>query len=240
VWGTPTGGATDPHAAYSGSKILAQVLDGDYDPQTTAVLKMPPIDVDRYTDVRLQYRRWLAVEDSHYDQAKILANGSQAWINYTANNGDSSSTHHIDKEWRFHDVSLTPFFYGHTLQVAFTLNSDPGLQLGGWQLDDVCVVANPNSICGDGVKTVTESCDEGSANSDTPDHCRTWCKLPGCGDGIVDTGEECDESGGTATCSDKCKIITVASDGCCSTGGGGAGSLTLGIGIVALLRRRRR
>ncbi|MEO8549918.1 MAG: hypothetical protein ABI678_08085, partial [Kofleriaceae bacterium] len=117
MWGTPSGGATDPHAAFSGTKILAQVLDGDYAPQTHSYLAMPPIDVGRYTDVRLQYRRWLAVEDSHYDQAKISANGGQTWVNFTANIGDSSSTHHIDKEWRFHDVSLTPFFFGHTLNV---------------------------------------------------------------------------------------------------------------------------
>lgn len=240
VWGTATSGSTDPHAAFSGTKIIAQVLNGDYAPQTSSVLKMPPIDVGRYTDVRLQYRRWLAVEDSHYDQAKILANGAQAWINTTANIGDSSSTHHIDKEWAFHDVSLTPFFFGHTLQVEFTLDSDPGLNLGGWQLDDVCVVANPNSICGDGVKTVTESCDEGSANADLPDHCRTYCKAPACGDNIIDTGEECDEGGPTATCSDKCKNITVAPAGCCSASGGGAGSLVLGIGVLALFRRRQR
>lgn len=238
-WGTPSAGATDPHAAFSGTKILAQVLDGDYAPQSRSYLAMPPVDVGRYTDVRLQYRRWLAVEDSHYDQAKITANGAQTWINYTANMGDSSSTHTIDREWRFHDVSLTPFFYGHTLNIEFSLASDEGLNLGGWSLDDVCVVANPNSICGDGVKTVTESCDDGSANADLPDHCRTYCKAPACGDSIVDTGEECDEGSGTETCSAMCKVITVEDGGCCSTSGG-SGSLVLSIGVLGLLRRRRR
>ena len=32
-WGTPTSGATDPHEAYSGTKILAQVLNGNYEPK---------------------------------------------------------------------------------------------------------------------------------------------------------------------------------------------------------------
>jgi len=239
MWGTPSGGATDPHAAYSGTKILAQVLDGDYTPQTHAFLAMPPIDVGRYTDVRLQYRRWLAVEDSHYDQAKISANGSQTWVNFTANLGDSSSTHHIDKEWRFHDVSLTPFFFGHTLNVEFSLSSDEGLNLGGWALDDVCVVANPNSICGDGIKTLTESCDDGSANSDSPDHCRTYCKAPACGDSIVDTGEECDEGSGNEVCSAQCTLLTVQDGGCCSASGG-SGSLVLSLGVLGLVFRRRR
>ena len=239
AWGTPAGGATDPHAAFSGGKIIAQVLDGDYAPTTSSWLQMPPVDVGRYTDVRLQYRRWLAVEDSHYDKATIQANGAQTWVNYTANIGDSSSTHHIDKEWRFQDVSLTPAFFGHTLNVRWSLVSDEGLNLGGWQIDDVCVVANPNSICGDGVKTNTESCDEGSANADLPNKCRTYCKLPACGDGIVDVGEECDQGSATDTCSATCKVIAVDTGGCCSASGG-SGSLVLGLGVILLAMRRRR
>ena len=32
-------------------------------------------------------------------------------------------------------------------------------------MDDVCVVANPYAICGDGVRTSTEQCDNGAANN---------------------------------------------------------------------------
>jgi len=239
-WGTPASGLENPHAAFSGTHVLAQNLNGNYAPSTTSTLSLPPIDVGKYTDVRLQYRRWLTVEDSHFDQATIKANGKQVWINSTANMGDSSSTHHLDKEWRFQDVSLTPFFFSHTLKLQFGLTSDPGLEFGGWTLDDVCVVANPNSICGDGIKTLTESCDNGSANADAPDKCRTYCKLPQCGDGIVDTGEECDAGGSaSATCDDKCKAIAVADGGCCSASGG-AGSLVLSLGVLATAVRRRR
>jgi len=239
TWGTPASGLNNPHAAFSGSHVLAQDLNTDYAPSTQSTLSMPPVDVGKYTDVRLQYRRWLTVEDSHFDQATIKANGAQVWINTTANMGDSSSTHHLDREWRFHDVSLTPFFFGHTLNIQFGLASDQGLQFGGWTLDDVCVVANPNSICGDGIKTLTESCDNGSANADAPDKCRTFCKLPQCGDGIVDTGEECDAGSGNATCDDKCKNVVVANTGCCSASGG-AGSLVLSLGVLGLALRRRR
>jgi hypothetical protein len=239
-WGMPTNGLDNPHAAFSGNHVLAQDLDGDYAPSTQSTLAMPVVDVGTYTDVRLQYRRWLTVEDSHFDQATIKANGKQVWINTTANMGDSSSTHHLDKEWRFQDVSLTPFFFGHKLELEFGLASDEGLQFGGWALDDVCIVANPNSICGDGIKTVTESCDDGPANADAPDKCRTFCKLPQCGDSIVDTGEECDSGGASATCDDKCNNIVVADSGCCSASGG-TGSLVLSLGVLlTALRRRRR
>lgn len=239
-WGTPTTGATDPHEAYSGTKILAQVLNGDYAPKSESWVETPEIDVGRYTDVRLQYRRWLGVEDSHFDQAQILANGNRAWINYTENNGDNSATQHIDKEWRFHDVALSPAFTGHKLKVRWDLKSDPGLQFGGWQLDDVCIVANPNSICGDGVKTPTEQCDNGSANGDLPDLCRTDCRTPVCGDGIVDTGEQCDDgSAGSPECTTMCQQITPPGGGCCSTGAG-QGSVLLALFVGGALVRRRR
>ena len=239
-WGTPTGGSTDPHAAYSGSKILAQKLDGDYAAKDRAWLKTPTIDIGQYSDVRLQYRRWLAAEDSHFDQAKITANDKQVWLNYTANMGDASSIHHVDREWRFHDVALSTHFTGHKVQVGWEITSDEGLELGGWQLDDVCIVANPDAICGDGVKTPTEQCDNGADNKDAPNLCHTDCRLPTCGDLYLDTGEQCDEGGATDNCSSKCEIIEPIDSGCCSTSGG-AGSLALsGLVGMFLFRRRRK
>lgn len=238
-WGTPTGGSTDPHAAYSGSKILAQKLDGDYNAKERSWVKTPVIDVGQYSDVRLQYRRWLAAEDSHFDQAKITANDKQVWLNYTANMGDSSSIHHVDREWRFHDVALSSHFTGHKVQIGWEITSDEGLELGGWQLDDVCIVANPDAICGDGVKTPTEQCDNGADNKDAPNLCHTDCRLPTCGDNYLDTGEQCDEGGATDTCSSKCEIIEPIDTGCCSTSGG-TGSLALSGFVGLLLLRRRR
>jgi uncharacterized protein (TIGR03382 family) len=242
TWGTPTSGATDPHAAYSGTHILAQTLDGNYNPGQTTWVMSPEIDFHPYSDVRLQYRRWLAVEDSHYDQAVIFANEQNVWGNTTQDIGDSSSYHHLDKEWRFHDVPLSPYIYGKKVSVKWSLKSDDGLELGGWQLDDVCIVANPNSICGDGIKTFTEGCDDGPANADEAGKCRTDCHLPMCGDFILDDNEQCDEGKtGSSRCSSECKLLALDGGGCCSASGGGAGSSVLAgfVGVIVLRRRRR-
>ena len=242
AWTMPSGGATNPHAAYSGTHIMAQAPGMDYAPNLNTWLQLPDLDVGPYTNVRLQYRRWLAVEDSHFDQARIEANGKTAWLNYTQNMGDSSSIAHLDKEWRFHDVPLSGYFTGHTLQLAWHLKSDAGLQYAGWSLDDVCVVADPTSICGDGVRSEYEECDNGSSNADKPDQCRTWCRLPTCGDGIVDSQEECDDGpAGSKTCTSKCTAIPPApGGGCCSAAGGGGSSLWLAAVLAGLLARRRR
>jgi len=53
-------------------------------------------------------------------------------------------------------------------------NAD-ALGLGGWAIDDVCVVANVDGVCGDGKITAHETCDHGADNADAPDACRSWC-----------------------------------------------------------------
>jgi len=242
VWGAPTAGATDPHAAFSGSHAMVQVLNGDYAPKSSSYVRMPPIDIGQWSDVHLQYRRWLAVEDSHFDQARVTVGGIQAWVNFTANMGDSSATQHIDREWRFHDVPVSGYQTGHRLDIAWDLTSDEGLQFGGWALDDVCVVANVNSVCGDGVVSAHEQCDDGPGNADVPDACRTYCQMPACGDQIVDKGEECDTGPtGDGICTADCKLVKPPSlGGCCSASRGAGGSWVLAVAVLGLALRRRR
>jgi hypothetical protein len=241
-WGVPAAGATDPHAAFSGSHALVQVLDGDYKASKSSYVKLPPIAIGQWTDVHLQYRRWLAVEDSHFDQARITVGGQPAWVNFTQNAGDSSATQHIDREWRFHDVVVSGYQAGHTLEIGWDLTSDEGLEFGGWTIDDVCVVANVNGVCGDGVVTVHETCDNGAGNADVPNACRTWCQLPSCGDAIVDDGEACDVGTvGNGQCTATCEVVEAPSlGGCCSAARGAGSSCALGALVLGLVLRRRR
>ena len=242
VWGVPSGGPSDPHAAFSGTHALIQVLNGDYAPKSSSYVGMPAIDIGQWSDVHLQYRRWLTVEDSHFDQARILVGGQPAWVNFTANMGDSSSTQHIDREWRFHDVPLSGYQPGHMLEIKWDLTSDEGLQFGGWALDDVCVVANVNSVCGDGLIGPHEKCDNGPNNADAPNACRTYCLLPACGDKIVDNGEECDSGPtGDDNCTAECKLVKPPElGGCCSASRGAGGSCGLAAVVLGLVLRRRR
>jgi uncharacterized protein (TIGR03382 family) len=156
--------------------------------------------------------------------------------------GDSSSIHHIDKEWRFHDVPLSGKTFGTKLTVSFDVTSDEGLELGGWQLDDLCIVANVNSICGDGIKSPTEACDEGTENTNLPNRCRTYCGLPACGDAIVDDGEECDDGiDGSSDCTETCMSKTGGElSGCCSTGRGPGSAIALAFLVGLFLFRPRR
>lgn len=57
-----------------------------------------------------------------------------------------------------------------------------------------CDLGAFESICGDGVISGDEACDDGDDNSDVlADTCRSsTCGTASCGDGVVDSGEECD------------------------------------------------
>ena len=237
-------GTTDPHVAFSGQSALVQAPGSDYAPNQR--------DVGEHAGDRRRplQRRAPAVPalargrgQRDFDQATITANGSAAWVNATATVGaEPSNLDHIDKEWRFQDVPLSGHFAGHSLVVGWQLASDPRVELGGWALDDVCVVANPDSICGDGVKTATEQCDSGPGNADAPDACRTDCTAPACGDGIVDTGEDCDDgpANGRSACSTECHLQTIGQvGGGCDAGPSGAGGWLLALAVAGLLVRRR-
>ncbi|MEZ4398667.1 MAG: hypothetical protein R3B06_01515 [Kofleriaceae bacterium] len=217
-WGppAPTGTSGDPTAAASGSNLVGQDLRGDgrYARNSIEQLSSPVIDVAGYQGVRLQFKRWLTVEDGFYDKATIVANATTVWSNHASASVDAS-THSLDREWRDQDVDLAAAITGDTVQVHFTLASDEGLEFGGWNLDDFCIMA------------------------------RTGGPLAGvCGDGTVDTGEACDD-GNTASgdgCSATCTVEPGEDGGgCCSTGAEPRGALLLGLatGLVALRRRRR-
>jgi len=245
-WGVPVGAGGDPADAYSGDNVLGMAIDaasgGVYVPKVNTWVKSPAIDTGHYSDVRLQFRRWLGVEDGFYDKATIWANGEIAWQNLGSGQSLDASKHTRDHEWVFRDVPLSAHIANQSVELQFDLASDEGLEFGGWTLDDLCVVADPNAICGDGTINGYEQCDDGDGNADASDACRLNCRRPACGDGIVDGTEGCDD--GNIGDADGCSAICTVEDdgGCCSANDDPAAALAplAMIGAALLLRRRRR
>ncbi len=219
MWGEANGSATngDPAEAFSGEHVFGNDLalmgqfNGLYQPNKVNYAAMPVVDVQGHTNVRLQYRRWLNVEDAHFDQASIKVGDTVVWQNLDSDEGDGSSTQHQDREWRFHDVDLSEVISAEgTVEVRFEIASDGGLEMGGWTLDDVCIVAlvEPPPCQGD-------ACGEGGVGG------------AGGGDAANDLEDpELTPEGGCA---------------CRATAAGRDGDLLWGLSLLALfgLRRRR-
>ena len=222
--GAPAGLGGDPRAAYAGSGVLGVDLTGDghYAVSATSFAESPEIDLGGRTEVRLQYRRWLGVEDAFYDRARVLVNGAPVWVNYASpTEPQSQGVNHTDKEWRFADVDLAPQAAAGKVKLRFELESDPGLEFAGWNVDDVCIVSAakpaPGPACGNGAVDAGEACDDG--NVVDGDGCSASCAAePGGGDG--DGAEP---------------------GGCCGAGSRPGGALALsGLVLGLALRRRRR
>jgi cysteine-rich repeat protein len=223
-WGRPTTTASsDPGAAYEGTSILgtdlgAGTADGLYEPNSVASAMSPMVTIDGdWTQVRLQYRRWLAVEDAFYDHAKIVVDGQERWQNLRTTAED---THHRDREWRFHDLDLTADAADGRVQIRFHLDADEGLEFGGWSIDRLCIVAVGEPACGDGYVTPGEACDDG--NLTDGDGCSATCEVEDEEPGPDGPGADDDGAG------------------CCSTSGGPVGGpVALALATVLGLRRRR-
>jgi cysteine-rich repeat protein len=213
--GVPAGLGGDPKVAFGGSNVFGLDLtqDGVYTANLTSTFaESPEIDLKGNTQVRLQYQRWLGVEDGFYDKASISANGTQVWNNFTSpTDPQFDEINHQDKEWRFQDVDLSAQAATGKIKLRFDLSSDQGLEFGGWTMDDVCVVA----VTGIGAT---------------------------CGNTQVDDGEQCDDGNRVDGdgCSANCQDEDGGGGGCCSSSSNPVGALAMSLLTIGLVLRRRR
>jgi cysteine-rich repeat protein len=122
----------------------------------------------------------------------------------------SGTTHHVDLEWRFHDVELTQHVVNGSLQVKFEVSTDGGLEMGGWNIDDFCIVGYDPPVCGNGAVEAGEECDDG--NLFDGDGCSATC--------TAETG-----SGGSAGSGGAGAVGGSAGSGGVAGGVGGTGAL---------------
>ena len=154
-----------------------------------------------------------------------------------------------------------------TLQYA--LDSDGGLELGGWTVDGLCVIQVVESFCGDSMTSGDEECDDG--NQEDGDGCDATCMLedpdPTGDDTGADTGDDTgadtgdddpdttagdgasvdgtvsatspDPTGADETSTGDTEEDNASDDGCGCTSARGPTGLLALFGLLALRRRRR-
>jgi hypothetical protein len=139
-FGTSQGVAwADPQNAVSGLNCYGNDLgntigttnwNGAYAANVENYLRSPMIDCTGKTGVKLRFKRWLTVEEAQFDQATIKVNGVLVWENPQVG-------HLVDTAWQTVEYSLPMADNNPAVQLEWGMNSDAGLQLGGWNIDDV-------------------------------------------------------------------------------------------------------
>lgn len=142
-WGPPNNGGqgqNDPLTAWSGDNVRGNDLDGTsnqsgkYPANVSNQMDSPTVDCTNRPRIELQMRRWLTVEEGIYDTSIIYANGNEVYRNQ--DNG-----HTLDAEWKPYSLDIsTDAGNNPAAQVRFEINSDGGLEYGGWTIDDFQIV----------------------------------------------------------------------------------------------------
>ena len=153
--GRPLGRAGDPPKPFSGDFVLGTTLrdSGRYPAGSTAITT-EALDLSAYTDLHLQFRRWLTVEERTADRAAIAVDGKLVWQN------SAEGFDHVDREWRFVDV---PMPAGE--RITFSIDANSSTELGGWNLDDLCVVTYEPNACAGCEPPPSDGCCSGSGSS---------------------------------------------------------------------------
>jgi hypothetical protein len=146
-WGPPGGRSGDPSVAASGTHIWGNDItpednwNGAYQPDVHNVLRSGSIAVGSARNVHLQFRRWLTVEDGYFDEAWIAVNGTTVWTQYDSPSQDDANEHHEDYQWAFRSYDISNLIEADGLvEIEWHLESDGGLELGGWNIDDVVLI----------------------------------------------------------------------------------------------------
>lgn len=153
AYGQPTGGGSnnlDPTSGFTGPNVYGYNLAGDYPNNLTPTqyLTTTAIDLTGYSNLVLEFRRWLGVESSTFDKATVdaSANGS-TWSNVWSH---TATTAIRDTSWQALSYPLPAALNGSAnARIRWGMGvTDGSVTYPGWNIDDVRITgvqapANP-------------------------------------------------------------------------------------------------
>ena len=141
-FGVPEGnGDLDPTSGFSGRNVYGYNLAGNYaDDIPEYFLTTTALDFSIYKNVQLIFQRWLGVENSTYDHAKIeISNDGSNWESIWSHN---TTAHIEDDSWQEISLDISSVADRNSaVYVRWGMGpSDGSLNFSGWNIDDVLFV----------------------------------------------------------------------------------------------------
>jgi len=139
-YGVPGGESGDPSVAGGGFRCWGNDLaignfNGAYQNDVHNFLRSPSIDCSNSTSTFLRFKRWLTVQRSPSDRARIRVNGQIVWVN-------PSSANLIDENWTEVEYDISSLADGNpSVEIEFSLLTNGSQTFGGWTVDDVEIVS---------------------------------------------------------------------------------------------------
>lgn len=137
-WGVPTSG---PNSAFSGEKLWATNLSGNYDNRTDAYIETPPIFIPEGKDAILSFNHWVDMEGTttlwDYGQVLISKDDGETWTNITPT--PEGKYGRRAQAWASEEIFLSGYS-GETIKIRFFFHSDTSGTYSGWYIDDVYVM----------------------------------------------------------------------------------------------------
>jgi len=142
-FGIPQGGggpeSYDPTSGYTGSNVYGYNLAGNYgNDMPEYKLTTSAIDCKLAENVTLGFYRWLGVEGSSFDHAKVqVSNNGTDWTNVWSNGtGDLA-----DSSWVYCEYDISAVADGEeTVYIRWCMGpTDISNVYAGWNIDDVCL-----------------------------------------------------------------------------------------------------
>ena len=134
----------DPDVAYSGDYVWGNDLGGEingenyngqYQNDKYNRMYTPSFDTSEYDHTVVTFQRWLHVEDGFYDHARVVVNEETVWENH-ATRSEIGDEHHQDFQWQQQVLHVKNV---DEISLAWEIESDAGLTMGGWTIDDFCL-----------------------------------------------------------------------------------------------------
>jgi len=139
-YGVPSYSGPGPTGGFTGSRIVAYNLSGNYENRLSVKYATTPIvDCSGAQNLSLRFRRWLRVRNDDIASIQISVNGAD-WT--TIWSGHSIS----DTGWQAVELPLPAWASGSaSLQIRWGLSSSVAQSEIGWNIDDVQLVAGQMS-----------------------------------------------------------------------------------------------